>query len=81
MDYTLYYIIYSVMDTVSLGAVMMDFDYKIFESTRYHKLNVVFIFKFTSKYNTIPCGVSTRYAQSYEHYDLIEKNAKRRNGR
>ena len=65
--------LYWVMDTVSLGAALMDFDGKMFESIGYHMLNVASIFKFTSKYNIIRSGISICQPQSLEHYHLIEK--------
>ena len=64
------------MDSVSLGAVLMDFDGKMFESIGYHMLNLVSIFKFTDKYNIICSGIFIRHSQSLEHYYLIEKMLK-----
>ena len=64
------------METVSLRVVLMDFNGKMFESIGYHMLNVVSVFKFTSKYNIIRSGISIRHRQSFEHYHLIEKMLK-----
>ena len=68
--------LYTVMETVNLGAVLMDFDSKMFESIVCYMLNVVSIFKFTSKCSIIRSGISNCHPQSLEHYYLIEKPLK-----
>ena len=65
--------IYVVIDSLSLGAALMDFDEKTFKQTGFHILSSVSIFSFASHFNNWLSGVNIQHPPSSEHHKLFEK--------
>nr|XP_047137795.1 uncharacterized protein LOC124814302 [Hydra vulgaris] len=64
--------IYAVLDTVVLGAVMLDFDERTYQSTKFHILSHISIFGYASKFNSTLSLIQIQYPPTQEHHDMIE---------